>query len=125
MLTDLVIASINTGTWPAMIAVVVILICITTNGKIIYAGPFFMLPPVYINSVMGNLNIRTYIHSQAHERSIVGGVSSIKFRTKRTTGQQVSHTIDRSMSVYESNANVADMNSGPSGVDCPTSKEQA
>jgi hypothetical protein len=46
-------------------------VCVTSKQKIVYAGPFFALPSLYINSVLLNLNIRKFIHFQRHEKGDV------------------------------------------------------
>lgn len=109
LLTDLIIASINTGSLTALLAVAVIIVnifyslssfhllilvkkvCLATSSKkLIYGGPYFMLPTVYINSVLGNLNIRNSIRSKGFATSIAAGVSSLRFHTKNTTEPEAS-----------------------------------
>lgn len=76
IIKNLIIASVVTGAWPAVINVVTIFNFTKYKGKVLYAGPFYLLPFFYINSVLGNLNLRSFIRSQGNGVNIVGSNSS-------------------------------------------------
>jgi len=59
MLTYLILASISTGFWTAVLAIITIIVAAATpTTDFLYLIPYLALPSIYINSVLCNLNIR-------------------------------------------------------------------
>jgi len=59
LITYLILASINTGFWTAVSSIAIMIIIPTTpKDHAIFLVPYLVLPSIYVNSVLCNLNIR-------------------------------------------------------------------
>ncbi|KAH7921854.1 hypothetical protein BV22DRAFT_1131940 [Leucogyrophana mollusca] len=63
ILQSLVILTINTGIWTALFAIFTLITIVVYKGDLIYAALYFPLCPLYCNTVLANLNARTFISS--------------------------------------------------------------
>jgi len=89
-LSDLILASIYTGACTALLAIaIIIIIQVTTRQQLTFATPFDMLPSMYINSVLCNLNIRKFIrkHGQGKTDTPIS-LTSVRFRSGSGNGGQ-------------------------------------
>ncbi|KAK0240665.1 hypothetical protein EDD85DRAFT_815805 [Armillaria nabsnona] len=63
MIHRLILFSINTGTWPAVIAIITLVMLMVYPTYYLYTGLYFFLSPVYCNTVLASINARSYIQS--------------------------------------------------------------
>ncbi|TDL19970.1 hypothetical protein BD410DRAFT_899928 [Rickenella mellea] len=63
--------SVNTGMWTAVFALLTVLLVVLRSKDIVYAITSFPLCALYCNTVMGNLNARTYMRTLAQTTSTV------------------------------------------------------
>ncbi|KAF8890480.1 hypothetical protein BD779DRAFT_1671412 [Infundibulicybe gibba] len=61
MIHRLILFSINTGIWTALVGIATITMVIVYPNNFIYVGFYFILSPMYCNSLLANLNARTYL----------------------------------------------------------------
>jgi len=82
-LSDLILASIYTGACTAILAIsIIIIIQVTTRQQLTFATPFSMLPSMYVNSVLCNLNIRKFIRKHGRGKADTTiSLTSVKFRS--------------------------------------------
>ncbi|KAF9459885.1 hypothetical protein BDZ94DRAFT_1312026 [Collybia nuda] len=86
----LILFSIFTGMWTASVAIAAMIMIIISPNTFIYAGLYFIMTPMYCNSLLANLNVRPYLGDKPQnstmnisfgpstraERSITGDVES-------------------------------------------------
>ncbi|KAF8890487.1 hypothetical protein BD779DRAFT_1518109 [Infundibulicybe gibba] len=81
----LILFSINTGIWTALVTIVDITTAVVYPSKFIYVGFYFVRAPIYCNNLLANLNARFYlkgggesmvIHSMGIASTSVGQVRS-------------------------------------------------
>ncbi|KAK0450850.1 hypothetical protein EV421DRAFT_1189675 [Armillaria borealis] len=63
MIHRLILFSINTGTWTAVIAIVTVVMLMAYPTNYLYVGLYFFLSPIYCNTVLASINMRPYIQS--------------------------------------------------------------
>ncbi|KAF8884623.1 hypothetical protein BD779DRAFT_767150 [Infundibulicybe gibba] len=77
MLHRLILFSINTGSWTALVAIATITMVVVFPGNFIYVGFYFVLSPIYCNSLLANLNARSYLRGAEKTRAIqLSGLSA-------------------------------------------------
>ncbi|KAK0210743.1 hypothetical protein DFS33DRAFT_318455 [Desarmillaria ectypa] len=59
----LILFPINTGTWPAVIAIVTLVMLMPYPTYYLYVGLCFLISPVYCNTVLASINARPYIQN--------------------------------------------------------------
>ncbi|KAK0195051.1 hypothetical protein F5146DRAFT_1024009 [Armillaria mellea] len=70
MIHRLILFSINTGTWPAIIAIIALIMLMAYPTYYLYAGLYFLLSPVYCNTVLASINARPYIQNVNDRRHL-------------------------------------------------------
>jgi len=81
LLLNLAATSINTGIWPALVALlIVILTKATSPTDFIYASPTYISSTLYVNSILCNLNVRQFFRKQPDSGSTTKAFSSILFK---------------------------------------------
>lgn len=84
LLSNLAIASINTGSWTAIDSIlIVILTSSTPTSTFLFAAPNFLFSSLYINTVLCNLNIRQFFRERESQPSSLGLSSHIRFGRAR------------------------------------------
>ncbi|KAK0240150.1 hypothetical protein EDD85DRAFT_476358 [Armillaria nabsnona] len=63
MMHRLILFSINTGTWPAVTAIVTVVMLMAYPTNYLYVGLYFFISPIYCNTVLASINVRPYIQS--------------------------------------------------------------
>ncbi|PBK95487.1 hypothetical protein ARMGADRAFT_1078206 [Armillaria gallica] len=82
MIYRLTLFSINMGTWPAIIAIITLIMYLAYPTYYLYAGLYFFLSPVYCNTVLASINARPYIQNVNNGRHIsMPKNSGLQFRT--------------------------------------------
>ncbi|KIJ06274.1 hypothetical protein PAXINDRAFT_20528 [Paxillus involutus ATCC 200175] len=67
MLLRLILVSINTGLWTAVLALLSIILLVSLPAtELVYAGVYYPLCTLYSNTFLANLNIRSYIGGGDH-----------------------------------------------------------
>ncbi|KAK0505115.1 hypothetical protein EDD18DRAFT_1127796 [Armillaria luteobubalina] len=80
MIHRLILFSINTGTLPAVIAIITLIMVMVYPTYYLYMGLYFFLSPVYCNTVLASINARSYIQSvNDGQHDFVPKVSGIQF----------------------------------------------
>ncbi|KAK0195063.1 hypothetical protein F5146DRAFT_1172812 [Armillaria mellea] len=80
MIHRLILFSINTGTWPAVIAIITLVTLTLYPTYYLYTGLYFFLSPVYCNTVLASINARSYIQSvNDGQHDFVAKASGIQF----------------------------------------------
>ncbi|KAI0804631.1 hypothetical protein BC629DRAFT_1195155 [Irpex lacteus] len=71
MLQTLTFITLNTGFWTAAIAVITATLAFIYPANFLYISFYFLLSPLYCNSLLCSLNTRTYVRSEGnrHRRS--------------------------------------------------------
>ncbi|PBK73540.1 hypothetical protein ARMSODRAFT_1015087 [Armillaria solidipes] len=87
MIYRLTLFSINTGTWPAIIAIITLVMLMAYPTYYLYAGLYFFLSPVYCNTVLASINARPYIQNVNNGRHVfMPKDSGIQFGTNVSSG---------------------------------------
>ncbi|SJK97111.1 uncharacterized protein ARMOST_00361 [Armillaria ostoyae] len=87
MIYRLTLFSINTGTWPAIIAIITLVMLMAYPTYYLYAGLYFLLSPVYCNTVLASINARPYIQNVNNGRHVfMPKDSGIQFGTNVSSG---------------------------------------
>ncbi|KAK0505128.1 hypothetical protein EDD18DRAFT_1098525 [Armillaria luteobubalina] len=95
MIYRLTLFSINTGTWPAIIAIIALIMLMAYPTYYLYAGLYFFLSPVYCNTVLASINARPYIKNANDGRHIhMPKDSGIQFRTDVSSSLHTHRTPD-------------------------------
>ncbi|KAJ7280258.1 hypothetical protein C8J57DRAFT_1302113 [Mycena rebaudengoi] len=61
LLTHLIVYSVNSGLWTALIAVFCVMTMIAYPNTFVYIGLYMSISPIYCNTLLANLNIRQHI----------------------------------------------------------------
>ncbi|KAK0448785.1 hypothetical protein EV421DRAFT_1784555 [Armillaria borealis] len=89
MIHRLILFSINTGTWPAVIAIITLVMLMVYPTYYLYTGLYFFLSPVYCNTVLASINARSYIQSVNNgQHDFVPKASGIQFAADVLPGLQ-------------------------------------
>ncbi|KAI0704558.1 hypothetical protein C8Q76DRAFT_177027 [Earliella scabrosa] len=80
MLDRLVIMTVNTGLWTALLALLDLILVIVYPNGIQYCVIEFPLGALYVNAFLANLNARSYIRGEGT------GITSVELESGRTTG---------------------------------------
>ncbi|PBK73552.1 hypothetical protein ARMSODRAFT_1081731 [Armillaria solidipes] len=89
MIHRLILFSINTGTWPAVIAIITLVMLMVYPTYYLYTGLYFFLSPVYCNTVLASINARSYIQSvNDGQHDFVPKASGIQFAADVLPGLQ-------------------------------------
>ncbi|KAK0476772.1 hypothetical protein IW261DRAFT_1609434 [Armillaria novae-zelandiae] len=95
MIHRLTLFSINTGTWPAIIAIIALIMLMAYPTYYLYAGIYFFLSPVYCNTVLASINARPYIQNVNNGRHIyMPKDSGIQFGTDVSSSLHTRRTPD-------------------------------
>ncbi|KAK0455582.1 uncharacterized protein EV420DRAFT_578132 [Desarmillaria tabescens] len=87
MIHRLTLFSINTGSWPAIIAIITLVMLLAYPTYYLYAGLYFFLSPVYCNTVLASINARPYIQSVNNGRHIyIPKESGLQFASHDSQG---------------------------------------
>ncbi|KAF9457628.1 hypothetical protein BDZ94DRAFT_1272723 [Collybia nuda] len=71
MVQRLILFSILTGTWTALFAIAAMAMLLIFPKNFIYVGFYFMLCPVYCNTLLANLNARCYLReNHTHDQKM-------------------------------------------------------
>jgi len=71
MLHRLILFSINTGSWTALVAIATITMVVVFPNNFIYVGFYFVLSPIYCNSLLANLNARSYLRGTTEKARVI------------------------------------------------------
>ncbi|KAF8882543.1 hypothetical protein BD779DRAFT_1802265 [Infundibulicybe gibba] len=78
MVHRLILFSINTGIWTALVAIATITTVVVYPNNFIYVGFYFLLSPIYCNSLLANLNARSYLRGTGESMVIhLTGIASM------------------------------------------------
>ncbi|SJK97125.1 uncharacterized protein ARMOST_00376 [Armillaria ostoyae] len=89
MIHRLILFSVNTGTWPAVIAIITLVMLMVYPTYYLYTGLYFFLSPVYCNTVLASINARSYIQSvNDGQHDFVPKASGIQFAADVLPGLQ-------------------------------------
>ncbi|TFK66269.1 hypothetical protein BDN72DRAFT_155995 [Pluteus cervinus] len=66
--------SINTGSWTALVALLTIMSVVVYPGNFIYVGLYFLLSPMYCNSILASLNARSYLRGDLSKPIEMSGI---------------------------------------------------
>ncbi|KAK0448774.1 hypothetical protein EV421DRAFT_1485385 [Armillaria borealis] len=95
MIYRLTLFSINTGTWPAIIAIITLVMLMAYPTYYLYAGLYFFLSPVYCNTVLASINARPYIQNVNTGRHVfMPKDSGIQFGRNAASGVHARGTHD-------------------------------
>ncbi|KAK0225546.1 hypothetical protein IW262DRAFT_694461 [Armillaria fumosa] len=95
MIHRLTLFSINTGTWPAIIAIIALIMLMAYPTYYLYVGLYFFLSPIYCNTVLVSINARSYIQNVNDGRHIyMPKDSGIQFCTDVSSSLHTRRTAD-------------------------------
>ncbi|KIJ64817.1 hypothetical protein HYDPIDRAFT_111423 [Hydnomerulius pinastri MD-312] len=63
MILRLMVISVNTGLWTALFALVAVILLVVSPTNPLYAGVYTPLGTLYCNTLLANLNVRSYVRS--------------------------------------------------------------
>jgi len=86
MLARLSVLVINTGLWPALVALFVIITMVVWPTIQIYVSLYFVLCPLYCNTLLANLNAREFVRGKdfyAPHSATLGSISNNSYPLNR------------------------------------------
>ncbi|KAF9224910.1 hypothetical protein BS17DRAFT_779258 [Gyrodon lividus] len=93
ILLRLILVSINTGLWTAVLALLSIILLVSLPAtEIVYAGVYYPLCTLYCNTFLANLNVRSYIRGEDQVKVYRFPVA--RSSADRSTAPETSFTFD-------------------------------
>ncbi|KAH7917972.1 hypothetical protein BV22DRAFT_1042060 [Leucogyrophana mollusca] len=83
MLQRLAIFSINSGSWTAIFALLMIILYTVFPSNLIYVVGYFPVSSIYCNTLLANLNARAYIRGESSSLSAGADLISMQFSTTK------------------------------------------
>ncbi|KAF8643364.1 hypothetical protein AX16_009092 [Volvariella volvacea WC 439] len=111
MIVRLMFITVNTGAWTALFALVVVILSAVYPGQLTSAATYFPLCSLYVNTLLANLNSRSYIRGSDHQHITDSvPVTSIGFSRRNNTSHGAQNT--QQFSVYMETTKTSDYRPG-------------
>ncbi|KAJ7143394.1 hypothetical protein C8R43DRAFT_1015277 [Mycena crocata] len=100
MVTRLIVYSVNTGLWTALLAVFCAMTMIAYPQTFVFIGLYMPISALYCNTLLANLNIRQYVRGIGQDViSLVPTATTLEFGARDTGGSAVPSDRTRSTRV--------------------------
>ncbi|KAJ7638513.1 hypothetical protein FB45DRAFT_903096 [Roridomyces roridus] len=107
MIARLIVYSVNTGIWTALLAVFCAMTMIAYPTTFVFIGLYMPISALYCNTLLANLNVRHHVRGATDDFSLSGiPTTTIDFRRGTSDTAPAVSTLDRSTAAAESRSEV-------------------